>query len=559
MKLQNLAVIFIIIILPISLILTSYVKSNVRTLDLQTTYDTKLNTATADALIAFQMNTMGADRSDIANSKLRYVEAAANTFYDAMATNFDMSGYNKDILKEYVPALVFTMYDGYYIYGPYTNTLSDEEDAEEAKIKETNPSFERKYKNGEKLWGVKPYIHYSCRYKRGSNDDFVITYSLDNYITIQGKINGDNVYDYGYLLNNVTKTGTDSYSYRGVPIKDSENLEEYIDATNTKYRYIKINGVKNYYDTSINQWFRISTDGRTKQDDLKNNISAKLYYKEALEFTDRVLNSGITTDPHTGKQIHKYNLSTLTPASAIDENLQPVDGFSKNIQIFATSGDTSIEDTESNFNTHRLEVIKYSIEKNLSLAIANYNNYYDKPTTFQMPKLEDNEWEKITHNVSIISFLQGLSIGGKVYNGHAIVTNTKNKESVSENSIYIVTDKTSENQGGYYYRITDKSLLAKSSFEGVLNIDFERKSIEDADAHNAELKKYFFPNRALMGYTTMTGDSEADTDNIIKYVANTIKNTNMPLATEYFTALGRERYSMYKSNNDNTELRKKFK
>ena len=30
-----------------------------------------------------------------------------------------------------------------------------------------------------------------------------------------------------------------------------------------------------------------------------------------------------------------------------------------------------------------------------------------------MPKLQEDEWDKILNNVSVISFMQGLSIGGK--------------------------------------------------------------------------------------------------------------------------------------------------
>ena len=54
MKIQNLAVIFIIIILPISLILTAYVQNQVKTLELQMSYDTKLTNATYDAVKAFR-------------------------------------------------------------------------------------------------------------------------------------------------------------------------------------------------------------------------------------------------------------------------------------------------------------------------------------------------------------------------------------------------------------------------------------------------------------------------------------------------------------------------
>lgn len=200
MKLQNLGVIFIIIILPISMILNIYVGNQVKTLSLQASYDTKLNNATYDALKAFQLNTINSDTSDLANSKLRDIEASANTFFNSIASNFNMAGYNRDILADYVPALVYTMYDGYYIYSPYTNTLddtnsNDTKDEITGQIKEgpsdaeilnqSNP--DATYKNGDKLSGVKPYIYYSCRYVRGS-DDFVITYSLDNYIAIQGII-----------------------------------------------------------------------------------------------------------------------------------------------------------------------------------------------------------------------------------------------------------------------------------------------------------------------------------------------------------------------------------
>ena len=67
MKLQNMAVIFIIIILPISMVLADYTASRVDTLRLQISYDEKLDNATADAVEAFQMNTFNGDESVLAN------------------------------------------------------------------------------------------------------------------------------------------------------------------------------------------------------------------------------------------------------------------------------------------------------------------------------------------------------------------------------------------------------------------------------------------------------------------------------------------------------------
>ena len=99
--------------------------------------------------------------------------------------------------------------------------------------------------------------------------------------------------------------------------------------------------------------------------------------------------------------------------------------------IFDFDNSKGIEAEDSNFNTHRVDVIKHSIEKNLSVAISNYNNYSGVTVDFQMPKLKDTDWDKIMDNISIISFLQGMSIGGKVYNGYSIINNTKNMDVVT--------------------------------------------------------------------------------------------------------------------------------
>ena len=93
---------------------------------MQTNYDAKLRDSTRDAIKAFQMNTINSSTSDLTNSKIRDIEAAANSFFTAVSTNFNLLGYNSENLKEYVPALVFTLYDGFYIYSPFENTLDEE-------------------------------------------------------------------------------------------------------------------------------------------------------------------------------------------------------------------------------------------------------------------------------------------------------------------------------------------------------------------------------------------------------------------------------------------------
>ena len=538
MKIQTLAVIFIIIMLPISLVLTAYVQNQVETLELQISYDTKLTNATYDALKAFQLNTINSDTSDLANSKLRDIEASVNTFFNSISTNFNMAGYNQDILKEYVPALVYTMYDGYYIYSPFTNTLGEEDYISENQDGVT-PST---YQDGEKLSGLKPYIFYSCRYQKGANTDIVITYSLDNYITIEGLVNGTPVYKYGYLLDNIGgyNEGNNTITYRGITIGE-ETLQEYTDSNYTEGKtiYTKINGVKYYYNENTGKWNSILNEYEYEQPEIykEETDAAVRYYRQAQEFTSWVYS----------------NLGGLKTSDAVYiENGQLKHDLAQKEQwgdysIFS-DGENSIEDPNSNFNEHRLQIIRYSIEKNLSIAIANYNNYSGVTANFQMPELQEHEWEKIINNVSIISFMQGLSIGGKIYNGYSIVTNTKTEEVVNTDSIYITT------KDMQYHRATDKDLTNYTSDEitgAYFNVDFERKSIVSED----NSIRYFFPHNETGCYSSIVNQSGVnDVENIYEYMES-IKGR---IAEVYFTALGRERYSMYKTNNNPEVLKLEF-
>ncbi len=570
MKIQNLAVIFIIIILPISLILNAYVGNQVQTLSLQISYDTKLNNATYDAVKAFQLNTINSDTSDLANSKLRDIEASANTFFNSIASNFNMAGYNKDILTEYVPALVYTMYDGYYIYSPYTNkldaTASNEVDNDNGTTEMKSDKDILKdnknatYKDGDKILGLKPYIYYSCRYKLDDNNDFVITYSLDNYITIQGKIGGEPVSDSGYLLNNIIdNNGT--ITYRGVTIENNETTKEMVlnpDTDNIEeHEYIKLNGVKYYQEENTNKWFTILNGEKLEQGSFSLRTKAAIeYYKEAREFTDKVTKS-IYKDIN-GKDEIGYNLGELKGSNAVDESGTELnDDKLGDYNIFETDDDVSIEDPNSNFNQQRLAVIRYSIEKNLPVALANYNNYTGVQTNFQMPKLREDEWDRIINNVSIISFMQGLNIGGKIYNGYSIITNNKNQEVVNEDSIYMITN---DNQ---YHRANDSNLLKEDVHikEGAFNIDFEIKSYTD----NNGTTKNFFPKQntselPIMGCygSIVTQTDVTATDNLYEYMENQENRGIGSLASKYFTALGRERYGMYKTNNNPDTIKKTF-
>lgn len=528
MKIQDLAIIFVIIILPISLVLSAYAQYQIQTLNTQTLYDTQLTAATYDAIKAYQINAENSTTSELSNSKIRDIEASVATFRNSIISSFRLNGYTEDDLNNYIPALVYTMYDGFYIYSPYQNTEED----------------------GNTEYGLKPYIPYSCRYKKGSID-VVITYSLDNYITVQGTSDGTNyVNESGYLIDGITVNST-GVSYNGVTIQ-KEQLKEYLylPAGPGEYPYVKLNGTK-YYRVGnkiiylSNGTITVQCTDTGNEDDtysrysklIDNNNQAIQYYIKANEFTNKIRSS--------------LDLTGLTYGDAYD-----IDGITQlwpgnTTKIFDETS-TNIENELSNFNQHRLAVIRHTIESNLSVAIANYNTYSGSTNDFQMPKLKEDEWEYITHNISLISFLQGLHIGGKIYNGYTIVTNSESKEVVLEPNIYIL------GKDGDYHKIGDKTIEGSNGSNGALNIgdsiyggnasagrlnlDFKRRII----TNNNNVSRYFYPLQAYNASykSIIMQDDVTSYDDIYEYV----NSQSDELKKAFYTALGREREGQYKSN-----------
>lgn len=542
MKIHDLAIIFIIIILPISIVLATYTQYQIQTINTQTLYDNKLSAATYDAMRAIQLNTAENDFSELSNSKIRDLEASVSTFRNSIMSTFSLAGYSEDELNNYIPALVYTLYDGFYIYSPYENVNG-------------------KDNNGERTYGLKPYITYSCRYIK-ENIDVVITYALDNHITVQGMIGDKYVNEEGYLIDGIsgTENGTgdinsidDSIYYNGIEIK-TEQLKEYIG--DNEYPYVKLYGTKYYL---MNDQIVYISNGRIvvqcKSDDpnfknykklIEQNNSAKQYYFEAYKFTKWFKESGLNKLTYEDA----YD-SIINNNGDINTNTQIWTGNKTEIFQFNESlgkHSDNIENELSSFNQHRLGVIRHKIELNLAVAIANYNNYSGSSNEFQMPDLKEEEWGYISHNIALISFLQGLPIGGKIYNGYSIVTNSESEEVVLESNIYMLGR---DNSSGHYeyYRIGDSGIekdpmILESGEAGRLNIDFTRKYITNDDGtmyYYYPLKDYYASYNSVIMQNNMT-----TFDDIYKYV----DSQSVQLKTAFYTALGRERWGIYKRSVD---------
>lgn len=599
MKIQSLAIIFIIIIMPITIVLSEYINNKISTEKTELVYDTRLLNSTYDAIKAYQLNTVNNAFGDVTNKKIQDVEAAANTFYNSLSSNFNYTGYRSEVMKEYVPAIVFTMYDGYYIHSPFNNTLTEVSEG----------SYDTSYsKDGEIAEGLKPYVYYICRYIRGS-DDFVITYTLDNYITIQGIINGNYVYDYGYLYSianvpneeGIYKKDVHTYSSNRVEFKDddTEELKEFVG--NTEYSYVKINGKKYYLDDNkysdrgideitvngvtfkqsagiffidengeknYSQTKGYSDDNTAEENSeflkyyqaIKKNKSAFEYYKNAYEFSSAVLGSAVTGyKDKAGTEVRGgYGLSDLKTSDAYIYKHPASDTTSieeyGEFDIFKETGNTKIQNETSNFNQHRKAIIRYVVETNLATSISSFSS--NANTTFVMPKISEEDWETIENDVCAISFLQGMSIGAKKYNGYSVVANTLTKEYIDENDIYILANS---NGTDIYCKVNDNHILSGESYNikskgdlgyypGAWKINFEQKQ----DVSSGSDTIYYNPINYLGSYTSIMGSSGVNQigDDMYTYISN--KDNN--LKKIYYMALGRERWGSYNVNNINYEI-----
>ena len=622
MKLQQLAVIFVIIVLPISLVLAMYTDNNIDVLKKQAEYNDMLLTATNDAVKAYQMNTLRNGYSTVNDSKIRDISASVNSFFNSLASGMGSSGYKKEDLEPYIPALLYTLYDGYYLYGDYQNVVT-------IKNGKQNYSTENSTELTSKS-GVKPFIYYTCEYTGSGKFDIVINYTLDNYITVMGTdADGNIVNRSGYLINpdtvningaNLTAHGVaiepeilGEYivAIDTVPKSDGTTGTEYVSREPEYFQYVYYNNQKYYIDTKYvdNTSRKSSTYVGVNIFRLNNNLrvylteteanglayflgldnyaeidkdnfvdnSAYNYYKNAKEFSEFFIdlfrgqnNIKVVTDTYNN-QLNYTALNTETGEevpvhSRADYNISDV------FNIKANDNDPEAED--SLFNEHRMDVIISSIESNLLSIISNFNIHNNSGFEFSLPVLSEEDWYKITNNVTVVSFMQGLPIGNyKYYSNYSIVANTLNKEFVSRDSIILRERETgvrNNDKNGIYHNPRCLTLNDENSSNlvGYNIIDYQQQlasydEIDPTTYKQTTLTFYYYPHSGSGAYECIIGKDEVlfTTDNLI--LGTGFHSTNDAYEDEgtseyegkkpsenirkaYITALAREKYNLYK-------------
>jgi hypothetical protein len=523
------AIIFLIIILPLTMLLSSYVQVQVDTALLIKQYDTKLKSATYDAIKAYQTNTLREDMSvTLADAKKGNIEAAISTFISTLTISMGVGGYNEDYMRQFVPAILFSMYDGYYIYAPTRVPVLNEYG---------NETDEYVYQ-----YILRPYNYYSVRFTDAAKSiDVVINYSLDNYVVVYGWVGSDYVTKSGYLVSNNVDVQTSESLYKYLPAYRAQSagnneLLFYTDPAGQELMKYRVTDPAFGPDTKATAGSTVLYPRNEVQ--YVDPNSATLYYEEANQFTSWFRGAlGSVTADKARRVDQEGGYEYLFPGDTT--------------QIFNFTNNNP-EDLTSTFTQYKMEIIRRSIEDSLNQAISAYSDNsssYD----YRLPKLLEEDWFLLLSNVCMLTFMQGLPVGTTYYNNYAIVRSSANQDFAGPESLYFVNQSADGAlTGDGYYHTIDCTHLQNSNIVGYSNVDYIQKSFStgSGEPRNYYLKR---PEKACYYCIVQHKDYKKDIvvndknyDGEIDLTEFLDAGGNEARAKAYYTTLAREKYKQYK-------------
>ncbi|MBO5397393.1 MAG: hypothetical protein J6A36_00440 [Clostridia bacterium] len=458
---------------------------------------------------------------------------------------------------------------------------------------------------------LKSYMPYSARYKRDNAFDITINYTLDNYLTIAGTIGSNTNKAYysktGYLISKDTVTSvdvggiTDILDYNEITAEEMilsgqnditlkidpimENGKRTTDdgGSEIEIKYNRIdNGEGGYLSyvqirEKLTKLYETQDANITEIQNLEYaaaNLSAISYYVKAQIFSNWVYENLGGTQAAPGNAIkasdvvedviiENENNKNYTTDSEFDvyHKFKEYDDAGNiidqdNTVIFNTEKNPELED--SPFASHRFNVIRNNIQYNLNLAISSYNQML-QARNVQMPVIKEDEWNQILTRISVVSFLQGLKCGMKDYNNYAIASSTNNELTVIPSEIFY-TYKENYNTAGVsledeYHKIDCDKLLGDDANPKEY-ISFKSKEVKYDKLYNKTTKLYSYDHRNLACYRcSIASNYEKDLSsdaagNVTRGYSDDIKISMLsPIKRKaYYTAVGKERQNLYKTN-----------
>lgn len=329
MKLQSLTIIFIIIVLPISLVLSAYIGYELKTIEKQNMYNTGVVKATHDAIFSFEINTNSDNYSNNPETKRDILKSAVKTFENSFSTTCNLGLYGNSAIEEYMPAMVFGMYDGFYMYAPY----------------KTKDGYKHDLRN---------YVYYS---EQLPDTDITIRYSLDNYVAVSGTFKNLTTNKNEYM----TKSG---YLINQNIWPDLSTIEEYLSYKKYDQNRKTINDVNDnnnkdaqtYYNNAkeFTNWFNSNVASKITDTELKNDVT--------------ISNSNDPENPNHAFVQHKREIMKKRIQSILNSSIIAYANKSGNnykMPVF------SEEDWQKIYNN--ISIIAFV--QGMNLGFKNYNSY----------------------------------------------------------------------------------------------------------------------------------------------------------------------------------------
>ena len=480
---------------------------------------------------------------------------------------------NKDIEEEYGQILYktnATHNEGGTTYAVYTTVLSSDG---------STSTYKTNYKIA---YILKSYVPYAATYSRDDADntkdvDVTINYTLDNYMSIMGEIGGIYYSKSGYfidehLINNIKVNGTQInwYTYSDSELEAMAlNPDEYnivITFNPDEYGYapqISNRDNNNWIDAqeatayycrawAFSKWiYETPALYELEEQDIVTSVFEEVDEQMFSGYNEvDAIQEGLLYDFSSTKDNDNDRNDQESMRTRLFYKTTVTDFSATNYELEAKKSNP--ENSESNFSSHKRHVIRNSITYNLCLAMTAYNEKY-VGMTFDMPILQEEEWDKILSNVSIVTFMQGLNCGHKMYNNYALVSSNNNEISVTPSEIFYTqyTNSLTDDSIETVHRINCTHLGEADFYTSLRSKEIKYDKVFNTieDVYNYDHKVYTcydcIVNPNYIGINGNKNGVDNLKDSIYPETAVAGYDYRQKLKA-YYVAIGKERHNLYK-------------
>ncbi|MBO5141587.1 MAG: hypothetical protein J6C46_01080 [Clostridia bacterium] len=376
MKIQHWAIIFVIIILPISIICRNVISKKNLLLRDETRYNNIIDNATYDAVAQIVEVSEGLGYGKNVPITQGVANAAIDRFFNTLSVNFNLPTgreYAESYFCQYIPAIIIVGYDGLYIYS-YEPTASGYE------------------------FVLKPKIPYATKYKIGDKqEDYVtVNFTLDNYVKIyfpddvflknvpdeNGKVDEDGTHILeGYVadVNDVDRNGIRDDAQG---LDDPFYISGYEDAAKEEYIVNTVPMLTDNLSYVLKNW---AAQGNNASEGSRNTA----------------MDLGIFYNTYT----YRDKRDDVEKTFSADQDY-----------IYDADGKVAVEASE--FNLLRRETIINLITSVMKEEFNEHNMYVDTlgiTYDFNIPDIAREIWNNTIDDVSVLAFMQGMPVGADSY------------------------------------------------------------------------------------------------------------------------------------------------